>query len=612
MVKKHSLIILLLMLAAFFLIPCAVSAQSDDQDAAETETEEIDEDLVPDEETLLSWPFSEDSGEINDFYTSSLDPDGTVWAENEDGAVSFVSGNEFGAIAADRDEAYSLAKEYMDNSDCDLLELRSDSFGEINVYTYQQICDNQLLSGCFLKIITNQNGDVLGMVSSLAGDPDDAGWDYSGSREVANWEERFADWQTETYEKTVTAVSEEEVSVSIQVMVDPETGERYLGDKDRLIFCVDMAELEDLDDRQDSTPINLDQNLYSDGELLTYYRFTQVYDYFAEKGWWGPDGERTPCLLQFDTSGESRGNASYAQFQDGFHIFNISVDDVSGQSIQVIAHEFTHGVSYTNHIGSYENETGALDEALSDLIGNAVEADIRHWSPSENLWLQAFRRSHKYEQAMYIWDEFYTPPAEYPDNDNDYGEVHHNSNLVSIIGWRMYEAGMTPEEVFDYWFTFDLTLTPKTDFSETAIKAGWVAEIAGLSEYAPVIQQAAEDLRLKDKSLPEELPEHQGMITFVNPLDTGYVTAVFYDPGQDSEFITWPVKGTDTIAAVFKEGSSYMVSVKSYEDDTIAFWNGIENSWEMIDQERLTELRESRDPDYCVNIEGGSITELGE
>ena len=55
-----------------------------------------------------------------------------------------------------------------------------------------------------------------------------------------------------------------------------------------------------------------------------------------------------------------------------------------------------------------------------------------------------------------------------------------------------------------------------------------------------------------------------------------------------------------------------MVSVKSYEDETIAFWNGIENSWEMIEQERLTELRESRDPDYCVNIEGGSITELGE
>ena len=102
------------------------------------------------------------------------------------------------------------------------------------------------------------------------------------------------------------------------------------------------------------------------------------------------------------------------------------------------------------------------------------------------------------------------------------------------------------------------------------------------------------------------------MITFVNPLDTSYVTAVFYDPGEDSEFITWPVKGTDTIAAVLREGSSYMVSVKSYEDETIAFWNGIENSWEMIEQERLTELRESRDPDYCVNIEGGSITELGE
>ena len=235
------------------------------------------------------------------------------------------------------------------------------------------------------------------------------------------------------------------------------------------------------------------------------------------------------------------------------------------------------------------------------------------YSPEvSNCSRHGFRRAHKYEHALYVWDEFYTPFTDFPDDWNDYGNVHHNANLVSVLAWRMYEAGMSPRDVFDFWFAFDLVLTPKTDFAETAMKAAWCAEIAGLSEYAPVIQRAVEDLRLKDKSLPEDLPEHQGMITFVNPLDTSYVRAVFYDPWKESEFTTWPVNGTDSIAAVFSEGSFYMVSVKSSEDDTVFIWNVAENRWEAIDPESLRELYGSQDTDYCVRIDGGSITEIGD
>ena len=612
MAKRNSLIIFLMLLAVFLLIPCSVSAQGEDPDEDETETEEIDEDLLPDEDTLKSWPFSEEIDGSWDSYTSRLDPAGVVWYEDDDGFVSFISGNEFGTTAADRDDAYFLAQSYIDNSDYGLLELRVDSFKDINVYTFQQIYDNHLLSGCFLKIITNTYGDVLGFVNSLTEVPDSVGWDSVEFPAPANWEERFEDWDTETYEKTVISNSEKEVEISIPVLSDPETGERYLGDKDRLIFCVDMADIEDLDSREEATPINIDQNLYSDGELLTYYLFIQVYDYFAENGWWGPDGERTPCMIQFDTSGENRNNASYASFQDGFHIFNFSVDDGASQSLQVIAHEFTHGVSSTNHVGSYENETGALDEALSDLIGNAVEASIRELSPSENPWLNSFRRSHASELPLYVWDEFYTPPASYPDDDNDFGDVHHNSEVVSILAWRMYEAGMTSRDVFDYWFTFDLVLTPKTNFGETAAKAGWVAEIAGLSDYAPVIQQAVGDLHLDDKSLPVDMPDHQGMVVFDNPLETSNVRGVCYDPWERSEFVTWPIKGTDTMAFVFSEYKFCMISVKSAEDDTVAFWNGIGNRWELMDSDRLNEFYAEFESDYGIQIKGGEIIELGE
>ena len=612
MVRKRSVLFILMIFSFFLLISCAAFAQSEDLAEDETETEEIDEDLIPDEETLLSWPFSGNISDITDDYPSSLDPDGILRHEDEYGNVTFVSGNESGTYVADESDAYYLAKQYIDNDIFDLQPLRTDSFEEIRVFTFQQMCDETLLSGCYLKIIANHDGDVLGLVSSLVNDPEEAGWDYSGTREPANWEERFADWETETYEKTVISYSDKEVDISVPLLVDPETGEHYLGDKDRLIFCVDIADIDQLDDRQDGTPIIMEQNLYSDGELLTYYLFIQVYDYYAEKGWWGPDGQRNPCMLQFDTSGEYRNNASYASFQDGFHIFNFSVDDGAGQSRQVIAHEFNHGVSSTNHIGYYQNETGALDEALSDLIGNAVEADIMHLSPSENAWLKGFRRAHYYEHAIYVWDEFYTPPAEYPDNGNDYGDVHHNANVISVLAWQMYEAGMTPLEVFNFWFAFDLTLTPKTDFAETAVKAPWIAEITGLTEYVPVIRQSVEDLRLADKSLPQDLPDHQGLVVFENPLDTGNVNAVFFDPWSRNRFTTWPVAGTNTIAAVFSDQSFYMLSVMDVESDTIAFWNGIENRWDMIDSEKLDEFYDTYESDYCIKVRGGEILDLGE
>ena len=607
---RNCLLICLSLLAVVLLMPYAVSAQSDEN---ETETEELEEYMQPDEETLLSWPFSEDIDEGRETYLSGLDPEGKVWHEDENGAWTFMSGDEFGKVISDNDDAYSLALNYLNNDDSDLVLMRDDSFGDITVYTFQQSYEEELVYKSYLKIITDRYGEVLGAVSSLEEDPESVGWDYYAQRESADWEERFADWDSDTYEKTVTAVSGEIVDVSIPVLVDPDTGDRYLGDKDRLVFCVDVAELANLDDRGDATPINLDRELYSDGELLTYYRFIQVYDYYAENGWWGPDGKRNPCLLQFDTSGEDRGNASYGEFQDGFHIFGFSIDDGAGQSLQVIAHEFTHGVSSTNHVGRYDNETGALDEALSDLIGNAVEADIRQWSPSENAWLKSFRRAHKYEHALYVWDEFYTPPSAHPDSWNDLGDVHHNSNLVSILAWRMYEAGMSPRDVFTYWFTFDLVLTPKTDFEETALKAAWCAEIAGLSEYAPVMQQAVEDLRLGDKSLPEYLKDHQGMIVFENPLDETNVKVKFYDPLHDSEFITWPIKGTDMIAAVFGEGTYWAAAVQAAEEeDNIAVWNVSENRWEMIDSERLTAISESYDSDYGIEIAGGIITDIGD
>ena len=81
---RNCLLILLSLLAVVLLMPYAASAQSDENET-ETETDELEEYMQPDEETLLSWPFSEDIDEGRDTYLSRLDPEGRVWHENGNG-----------------------------------------------------------------------------------------------------------------------------------------------------------------------------------------------------------------------------------------------------------------------------------------------------------------------------------------------------------------------------------------------------------------------------------------------------------------------------------------------------------------------------------------------
>lgn len=49
----------------------------------------------------------------------------------------------------------------------------------------------------------------------------------------------------------------------------------------------------------------------------------------------------------------------------------------------------------------YENETGALNEAISDLIGSAVEADIMGKTMEEDGWLLNFKTSHQDEYPLF-------------------------------------------------------------------------------------------------------------------------------------------------------------------------------------------------------------------
>ncbi len=562
-------------------------------------------------DTLRSWPFS---AEIREPYLSVMDSEGTLEYRNEENDVTFVTGPLPYGLITDEEEAASVAYHYVSGTDLDMHWLRTDSCNGVVCYTFQAMEDGLNLRNCYVKIIVSDTGDIWGIASSLPEDTD------SILREEPD--EDFqqpinlnADYENGVYETTLETRSEETLDISIPVLISPEDGGMYLGDHERRIYCVDSSSLES-DDGESPViqPLCLDNGMDMTGPVITYYRFLQVYDYFAGKGWASPDGNASPCLLMIDFSGESDGNAYYGGFGNGFHYFGFGTNDYASQSIQVIAHEFMHGVSDTNHIGRYENETGALNEAISDLIGSAVEADIMGTTMKEDGWLLNFKTSHQDEYPLFIWDEYYTPSTDTPDqNVNDLGSVHHNANIVNMLAYRQAEAGMTPSERFDYWFLFDLTLTPVTDFPEIAARAAWCAELAGLSGFAPMMEQAVTDLGLQDRSIPDEpRMDHQALVLVDMVWQErdlpGIVT--FYNTGAKREFSTWPMAGTSTAAAVMSEGE-YVISIVIHSDPKACFlWNG--EDWQPCGQEEIEEARGEADSSCRVILNGGDVAALGD
>lgn len=546
-----------------------------------------------DDDTLLSWPFSKEIDRTTDAGVSTFTEEGAIRFTNGEGRVTFESGSFEGENVRNEQEALEIAEDYAEEAGyfegSEILYGRTDSFKGITVYTFLQQAEGIILDRGILKVITKEDGTLIGIANALlTGEEEDLSFTDGPDRVSYDLNLRFRGFETETHTAELKDSLGQPVSVSVPVVKDPETGNQYLADPQRNILCTELPdnseEKPETMDRFDSVCLQSSKN--TESKLITYSYFLRVYDYFAEKGWQGPDGRKTTCQLIFDDSGESDGNASFNGYVDGFMLFSFGVNDEASQSLQVMAHEFMHGVSSTNHIGSYKNETGALDEGISDNMGDAVESVFLNDTFATDDWFESLLRVHTNHRPLYVWDEYYLPPAGMMTTSNDSGGVHTNSSILSMLSYRLAEAGMSFPELFDFWMMFDLTLTPATGFQETAARLPFVAEAAGMPEYAPVLRQAAKELNLIDMSFPETLPSHQFLLTIRLPEDESFhqnpVTLICQREGAQYESSTYPMKGTGEIAVVLQEGD-YILTLRVGEDPDMTeteekpdyfYWNG--------------------------------------
>jgi Zn-dependent metalloprotease len=197
------------------------------------------------------------------------------------------------------------------------------------------------------------------------------------------------------------------------------------------------------------------------------------------------------------------------------------------KSLDVIAHELTHGVTEKTAGLIYHNQPGALNESISDVFGSLVkqwslgqDADQADWLIGTEVFSPDIGgdalRSMKAPGTAYKnnpllgsdpqpdhMNKFVHLPD---DDDNDHGGVHYNSGIpnkafylaATGIGGNAWEA---PGQI---WYESLKASTPNTEFQEfadtTYFKAGQI--FGGGSHEQQAIKSAWKDVGIRISGVP--------------------------------------------------------------------------------------------------------------
>ena len=316
--------------------------------------------------------------------------------------------------------------------------------------------------------------------------------------------------------------------ITVTLMRDRRTGMYYLGNIERRIAvaqCWDFL----FDGGKVILEYSPDNREWDQTGLLSLYNYCRAWDYYHAIGWDGPDGLGTPMIILNNFCDDYRNatnNACYVGHFYGFQVFAASSINDFSQCLDILAHEFTHGVTHSiTTYYAYRNDTGAIDEALSDIQGKnadqmAGEVALDDWvlGTNSNKPVRSMQTPNDYSQPAYTWDLYYQQKVNTPTNTNDHGGVHSNSSLLNHVDYFLVtDGGMTLEEVRLFWFMVDCALVPGADFAQLTELLPWVLRIAGLDRLQPTLAKAIAATRMGDETLPDTIPADRALVTLSFP-----------------------------------------------------------------------------------------------
>ena len=323
-------------------------------------------------------------------------------------------------------------------------------------------------------------------------------------------------------------------TVTLPIMRDEE-GRLYLGDVERRIAVADFAKAV-YDDAHELVLVQADDNAVFDNEdLYMYYNYLNAWVFYADMGWISPDGAASDVIILKDlctSDGTLYENACSIGMIQGWQMFGYTAYDMTGvplrlgYGLDVMAHEYTHTfTSILMNSNLYENDQGAINEAMSDIMGNLTEiilgeTEDTRWLLGENtgMVIRSMSDPAAYQQPAYVWDEYYGPRTDIPNDCNDRGGVHYNSSLLNHIAARLcMDYGMEYEDAVRFWIMTACGLTPKTDYPQICAVMNWAIKESGNEPQAENLNQVINEEHLDRKEIPKKMPSNMKIVSLHLP-----------------------------------------------------------------------------------------------
>ena len=305
---------------------------------------------------------------------------------------------------------------------------------------------------------------------------------------------------------------------STQIDVEFLNNKYYLHDDVRNIYIVDFSNKDTSDIKSTFSSEDCYSSLsgtdFNHAAVTAYQNIIKAYDFYTNENFVGDNtrngindqNDNTPTcseneykvyvLMNFGKEDSEKSNAQFGFIPDGTYGFmligagvekNGYLNEVE-RGLDVIAHEYQHGVTSSIVKLEYEGESGAVDEAIADIFGALIEGEdptdlnSGFWKMCENCmyqkgdYLRALYDDNKQNatQVYNIWDKQVCnlqgshDPTE-GDHRCDNNFVHANSTIISTVQYQLNKLQptfFTREKISQLWFATLTMLNTNATFSD--------------------------------------------------------------------------------------------------------------------------------------------------
>jgi len=274
-----------------------------------------------------------------------------------------------------------------------------------------------------------------------------------------------------------------------------------------------------IDDNLSEIPSSANGVFAMDTNVNVHAYLGWVYDYYYVKhNRHGMDGSNLPIVAYTHVLGYGLSDNAFWSSDMKAMVFldPLYTDWQTGASLDVVGHEFTHGVTtYTSGL-VYHTQSGALDESLSDIMGTAIEFHFQQTGNGFNKadWVIGEDIFPTYSSENYLRN-LANPNAlsdpchlsqfvNLPDTEaGDWGGVHTNCTIFGHAFYLLANGGTNPishltvtsigmdKAAQIYFRAWTFYLTPTANFLQAAqalLQSANDLYGAGSAEYGQVLQ----------------------------------------------------------------------------------------------------------------------------